>query len=94
MAPRGERALVAATPRGRAVEAVDLVLENPVLTARMVAGGLEVSTQSGLNILRQLESNGILRQIEPSTDGRFRWIADEILSAVYTDRATSGHPLT
>ena len=49
----------------------------------MVAGKLGVSGQSGLNILRQLEAVGVLRQIESSPDGRFRWVADEILSAVY-----------
>lgn len=77
------RAAVQAGARGRAVEVVDLILENPVLTARTIASRLGVSGQSGLNILRQIEGTGILRQTEPGRDGRYRWVCDEILSTVY-----------
>jgi Fic family protein len=77
------RGRVQAATRGRAIEVVDLILENPVMTARFVAGRLGVSGQSGLNILRQIEGTGILRSIEPTADGRYRWVCEEILSAVY-----------
>jgi predicted transcriptional regulator len=62
---------------------VDLVLENPVLTARLVSRRLGVSGQSGLNILRQMEGLGILSAAAPSPQGRYRWMCDEVLSAVY-----------
>ena len=77
------RARVQAATRGRAIEVVDLAFENPILTARLVANRLDVSGQSGLNILRQIEVTGILRQIESTPDGRYRWVCQEILSAVY-----------
>ncbi len=77
------RSIAQTSFRGRAIEAVDLVLENPVLTAGLVSRRLGVSGQSGLNILRQLESARIMRQIEPTASGRFRWICDEILSTIY-----------
>lgn len=77
------RGLVQASTRGRAIEVVDLIFENPVVTARFVASRLGVSGQSGLNILRQIESTDILRQIDSTADGRYRWSCDEILSTVY-----------
>lgn len=77
------RRLVRAATRGRAIEVVDLVLENPILTARLVSRRLGVSGQSGLNILRQIENTGILRPAAPGSDGRYRWVCDEILSTVY-----------
>ena len=80
------RSLVRSSAKGRAIEVVDLVLENPVLTARLVAGRLHVSGQSGLNILRQIEGLGILRAAAPSAEGRFRWVCDEVLSTVYGER--------
>lgn len=69
--------------KGRVIEVVDLVIENPILSGNLVAGYLGVSRVSGLNILRQLEAVGIVRQIENAPDGSYRWCCDEVLSAVY-----------
>jgi Fic family protein len=80
------RGLVQSRTKGRAIEVVDLILENPVLTARLVSARLGLSGQSGLNILRQIESLGILRAAEPSAEGRYRWVCDGVLSTVYGER--------
>jgi Fic family protein len=80
------RSMVQSNTQGRAIEVVDLVLESPVLTARLVASRLGVSGQAGLNILRQIEGLGILRAAEPSARGRYRWVCDEVLSTVYGER--------
>lgn len=77
------RRLVQAATRGRAIEVVDLVLENPIQTARSAARRLGVSGQSVLDILRQIGSTGILRPAAPGADGRYRWVCDEILWTVY-----------
>lgn len=69
--------------KGRVIEVVDLVLENPILSGNLVADRLGVSRVSGLNILRQLEAVGIVRQIENAPDGSYRWFCDEVMSAVY-----------
>lgn len=79
------RGLVQERTSGRAVKVVDLILENPILTARLVATRLGVSNQSGLNILRQVEGLGVLRQIEPTAEGRYRWVCDEVLSVIYNE---------
>ncbi len=77
------RQQVLAATRSRAAEVVDVMLENPLLTAKFVAQRLKTTQQTGLNVLRQLESIGILRELAPSQSGRIRWAADEILRAVY-----------
>ena len=77
------RTTVFTNTRSRAVEAVDLLLANPVLTASFVAEQLKTTSQTGLNILRQLEGLKIVREIEPTRAGRYRWEATEVLETVY-----------
>jgi hypothetical protein len=35
--------------------------------------------------LRQVEGLGILRPIEPTVEGRYRWICDEVLAVIYNE---------
>jgi Fic family protein len=70
--------------RSRAAEVIDLLLKNPILTARYVAQELEVSNQSGLNLLRQLEDRDVLRPIQLGPGPALRWTAHEVLTTVFS----------
>jgi len=71
--------------RSRATEVVDLLLKNPILTARYVAEQLQVSNQSGLNLLRQLEARDVLRPIQVGPGPALRWTAHEVLSTIFLE---------
>jgi len=58
--------------RSRAVEVVDLVFQNPVLTTTRIAETLDTTLQSALNHVRRLESASVapLRQLERAEQER------------------------
>ena len=65
--------------RSRAIEVVDLLFQNPVLIAGRVADELNVTAQSAINHLRQLQDDGIVDEL-PRFRGRSKgWVAREIL---------------
>lgn len=64
--------------RSNAYQVIDLMLKNPILTARYIAQELHVTSQTGLNLLRQLESLGMLRQASDAPGQPLRWTADEV----------------
>ena len=66
--------------RSRAHEVVDLLLANPVLTARFVARQLGMTPQGAVNLLRQLEGIGALRGDSSGQGIVGRWYADDVLS--------------
>lgn len=68
--------------RSRAPEVVDLMFENPVLTGPFVARRLGVTGQSGINLCRQLEASGLVKEMSRVPGRRLRWVADEILEAI------------
>jgi Fic family protein len=69
--------------RTRAVEVVDLLFENPVVTARRVATRLGASHQGALNLLRQLEALGWLTNLGTfGRGGRTYWMASDVFSAM------------
>lgn len=74
--------------RSNAHQVIDLMLKNPILTARYLAQELRLTTQTGLNLLRQLESVGMLRQISDAPGLPLRWVSDEVQRIVF---ARSGH---
>jgi hypothetical protein len=74
--------------RSNAHQVIDLMLKNPILTARYLAQELRLTTQTGLNLLRQLESVGMLRQISDAPGLPLRWESDEVQRIVF---ARSGH---
>lgn len=65
--------------RSRAGEVVDLLFENPVVTARSVARRLNVTTQGALNLIRQLEALGALDEWTPVPGRAKRWLAAGVL---------------
>jgi Fic family protein len=65
--------------RSRAIEVVDLLFANPIMTVRAVQTRLEMSQPGATNLLRTLTSTGIVREIGEGPGTRHRWIADDIL---------------
>jgi len=78
------RAAVQATTRGIANQVVEIAVEQPVLTARVVETRLGVSRPAALKALRQLAGLGILTESSGGPRGQLRWRAHDVLS-VLTD---------
>jgi Fic family protein len=76
------RSTVRDTTRGVANQVVDLVLEQPVLTARVVQERFGISRPSALKALRQLGDLGILAEGGEGPRGQLRWRAPEVLVAL------------
>ena len=68
--------------RSRAHEVVEDLLASPMITTQQVRQKLGITNQGATNILRQLESLGILRQIAGLPGRSNRWIAPEAMAAV------------
>jgi Fic family protein len=69
--------------RSRASEVVDLLFENPFLTARTVADRLGVTNQGALKLVRALESRGWLAEMGTiGRGGRMYWTAADIFRIV------------
>ena len=67
--------------RSRAPEVVDLLFENPVMTAPYAAERLQMTGQGAKNLFRLLEDHGILQEADPLR-GRNRWVATEIANVL------------
>jgi Fic family protein len=76
------RSRVSATTRGMANQVVELALERPVLTARIVQQRLGVTRPPALAALRQLARLGILVEVPEGPRGQLRWRADEVMSVL------------
>jgi len=69
--------------RSRAVEVVDRLFVNPIVTVRSVASALGITTQGAANLVRQLQSRGWLELAGTfGRGGRNYWIAQEVFSAI------------
>jgi Fic family protein len=69
--------------RSRAVEVVDLLFINPIITARRVERSLNMTNQGALNLVRQLEKRGWVQSLGTvGRGGRNLWVAREIFAAV------------
>jgi cell filamentation protein, protein adenylyltransferase len=78
--------------RSRATEVVDLLFENPFVTTRSVSDRLSVSVQGALNLIRQLERQGWLRDLGTlgrGRGGRVYWVANEVFDVLEKPRQTS-----
>lgn len=78
------RTTVQAATRGIANQVVEVALEQPVLTARIVETRLDVSRPAALKALRRLADLGILTEAPVGPRGQLRWRAQQVL-AVLTD---------
>jgi len=61
---------------------VDLICENPVMTARSVEARLAVSRPTALRLLRRMEEHGVLRASDAGQRGQRRYVAALLLDAV------------
>ena len=73
---------LAARSRSRAGEVVDLVFENPILTPNFVARRLQITPQGALNLIRRLETDGILAEHGRLPGRSKRWIAAAVLDVL------------
>ena len=71
--------------RSRAIEVVDLVFENPVLTTNRVALQLDTTVQSALNHVRKLEDLGIVSEVGGIAGRSKRWLAIDVFRALDPD---------
>ena len=68
--------------RSRAIEVVDLVFQYPLLMTGRVAIELDVTTQSAMNHLRRLQSEGIVDEVSGFPGRSKRWVAREVLQVL------------
>lgn len=71
--------------RSRAVALVDTIFQNPVLTTTRVASDLRVTLQGALNLIRRLESAGIVNEVQGIAGRSKRWVALEVFAALQPD---------
>ena len=72
-----------------ALQIVDLVCENPIVTSRLIEAHLGVARPTALRLLRQLEGVGILEQSTPGARGQRRYIARELLDVITATEISS-----
>ena len=70
--------------RSRAIEVVDLLFANPVITVRHVQRLLDMSQPGATNLLRQITEAGVLREVGSGPGIRHRWFADGVLDVLST----------
>jgi Fic family protein len=69
--------------RSRATEVVDLLFENPFMTATLVSQRLEITAQGARNLMRGLEKKGWLEPLGNfGPGGRTIWVALEIFGII------------
>jgi Fic family protein len=74
--------------RSRAIEVVDLLFANPIVTVRHVQQTLSMSQPGVANLLRTLTEAGIVREVGEGPGVRHRWFADEVLQVLDPDLPT------
>jgi Fic family protein len=70
-----------------ALQVVDLMCENPIVTTRLVEARLGVARPTALRLLRQLADSGLLEEAAQGARGQRRYVARELMVVV-----TSDHP--
>jgi Fic family protein len=76
------RRRAASLPSRNTIALVDLACEAPVLTARLVTERLDVTRPTAGNLLRRLETEGILARAEAGGRGQQRFVAREVLNVL------------
>lgn len=74
------------TGSGKALDVVELMFENPILSTAVVKERTELSTQGALNILRSFESRGWLVQTtKAGRGGATWWMATDIFQGIWEE---------
>lgn len=71
--------------RSRAIEVVDLVFQNPVLTTTRIAAELDTSLQGALNLVRRLEAERIVTEVRGVPGRSKRWVSFEVFGVLEPD---------
>jgi Fic family protein len=79
------RALASGLGSVNALQLVDLICENPIVTARLVEARLAVARPTALRLLRQLEQVGLLEEAAPGARRQRRYVARELMDVVTAD---------
>ncbi len=73
--------------RNRASEVVELLFENPVITAALVREALRISNQGALNLIRSLQARSWLAPLRNAGRGGARlWLAVDVYNSIEDDR--------
>jgi Fic family protein len=82
-----ERYRTQATELGsvNALQLVDLMCENPIVTTRLVEARLGVARPTALRLLRQLADAGLLEEAAQGARGQRRYVARDLMDLVTTD---------
>lgn len=78
------------TPNALAL--VDLLCENPVVTARSIEDQLGVSRPTALRLLRRMEEQGVLSEGDEGIRGQRRYVARVMMDAVAGELAAERSP--
>jgi Fic family protein len=71
------------TVKSRAVQVMELMFSNPVLTVRRVERALKITNQGARNLIESLEERGWLERLAPmGSSGRLYWVATEVYSII------------
>lgn len=71
--------------RSRVNEVADLAFQNPILTVRAVADRLDITHQGATNLVRRLESYGVIAEWDRIPGRARRWVAHDILRTITED---------
>jgi Fic family protein len=82
-----ERYRATATGLGsvNALQVVDIMCENPIVTTRLIEARVGVARPTALRLLRQLESAGLLDEAAQGPRGQRRYVARELMDVVTGD---------
>jgi Fic family protein len=68
-----------------ALQVVDLMCENPIVTTRLIEARLGVARPTALRLLRQLEGAGLVEEAAQGARGQRRYVARDLMNAVTAD---------
>ena len=69
--------------RSRALEVVEILFTNPIVTSGLIRRALGVSNQGALNLIRSIESRGWLRDAGiAGRGGATQWVATDVLEII------------
>ncbi len=74
-----------------ALQLVDLMCENPIVTTRLVETRLGVARPTALRLLRQLGDAGLLEESAQGARGQRRYVARELMDVVTADNLSASH---
>lgn len=84
------RATAAEIGSVNAMQAVDLICENPIATTRLIEARLGVARPTALRLLRQLEEAGVLEEAPQGARGQRRYAARQLMDVVTAEHAGEG----